>query len=231
MAKPPTVVKANIPAAWQREPQNHGHGGRPGSLDSPPPQLHHTSSLSSSLPSALTCLTLQFTEKTDTPRPHCSGQTVQAPTSHRGLCSPPRTPLWQEPPPPPQPHTPHSITHPTDLSLWNSPYLPGDFPVAQTVKNLPARQETRGSISGLGSSSGEGNGNPPQYSCPGNPMDRGGWRATVYGADLSSSLSFHVMNLASEVSLLFRASQVVLMVKNPPANARDTGDVMFVFKK
>ena len=27
---------------------------------------------------------------------------------------------------------------------------------------------------------GEGNGNPLQYSCLGNPMDRGAWRATVY---------------------------------------------------
>ena len=29
---------------------------------------------------------------------------------------------------------------------------------------------------------GEGNGNPLQYSCLGNPMDRGAWRATVHGA-------------------------------------------------
>ena len=38
--------------------------------------------------------------------------------------------------------------------------------------------EDQGSIPGLGSSSGEGNGNQLQYSCPGNPMDRGAWRAT-----------------------------------------------------
>ena len=37
------------------------------------------------------------------------------------------------------------------------------------------------SIPGLGRSPGEGNGNPLQCSCLGNPMDRGGWRATVYG--------------------------------------------------
>ena len=36
-----------------------------------------------------------------------------------------------------------------------------------------------GSIPGLGRSSGEGNGNPLQYSCLGNPMDRGAWWATV----------------------------------------------------
>ena len=39
-----------------------------------------------------------------------------------------------------------------------------------------------GSISGLGRSPGGGHGNPPQYSCLENPMDRGGWWATVHGA-------------------------------------------------
>ena len=38
-----------------------------------------------------------------------------------------------------------------------------------------------GSIPGLRRSPGEGNGNPLQYSCLGNPMDRGAWRATVHG--------------------------------------------------
>ena len=37
--------------------------------------------------------------------------------------------------------------------------------VAKTVKNLPAVWDTRGSISGLGRSLGEGDGNPLQYSC------------------------------------------------------------------
>ena len=36
-----------------------------------------------------------------------------------------------------------------------------------------------GSIAGLGRSPGEGNGNPPQYSCLEKPMDRGAWLATV----------------------------------------------------
>ena len=37
-----------------------------------------------------------------------------------------------------------------------------------------------GSIPGLGRSLGEGNGNPFQYSCLENSMDRGAWRATVH---------------------------------------------------
>ena len=38
-----------------------------------------------------------------------------------------------------------------------------------------------GSIPGLGRSPAEGNGNRLQYSCRGNPMERGGWSATVQG--------------------------------------------------
>ena len=37
-----------------------------------------------------------------------------------------------------------------------------------------------GSIPGLGRSPGRGNGNPLQYSCVENPMDRGAWWATVH---------------------------------------------------
>ena len=51
------------------------------------------------------------------------------------------------------------------------------------VKNPPTnagdlREED--STPGLGRSSGRGHGNPLQYSCLGNPMDRGAWRATAH---------------------------------------------------
>ena len=49
--------------------------------------------------------------------------------------------------------------------------------VAQLVKNLPAMQKTPG----LGRSPGGGHGNPLQYSCLENPMDRGAWQTTVHG--------------------------------------------------
>ena len=42
-------------------------------------------------------------------------------------------------------------------------------------------QETRVLIPRLGRSPGGGNGNPLQYSCLGNPTDRGAWPATVHG--------------------------------------------------
>ena len=41
---------------------------------------------------------------------------------------------------------------------------------------------------GLGRSPGEGNGNPLQYSCLENPMNRGGWWATVYGITKESDM-------------------------------------------
>ena len=56
--------------------------------------------------------------------------------------------------------------------------------MALVVKNLPgnaADVRDAGSIPGSGRSPGEGNGNPLPYSCLENPMDRGAWRATVYG--------------------------------------------------
>jgi len=55
------------------------------------------------------------------------------------------------------------------------------FPGGSVVKNLPAIIGDTGSIPGWGRSPGEGNGNPLQYSCLGNPMDRGAWRATGHG--------------------------------------------------
>ena len=49
------------------------------------------------------------------------------------------------------------------------------------VKNPSAKVGEAASVLGLGRSPAEGNGNPLQYSCLGNPMDRGTWQATVYG--------------------------------------------------
>ena len=57
--------------------------------------------------------------------------------------------------------------------------LVGASLVAQMVKNPPANAEDSSSVPGRGRSPGEGNGNPLQYSCLGNPMDRGAWQATI----------------------------------------------------
>ena len=55
------------------------------------------------------------------------------------------------------------------------------FPGGSEVKASACDEGDLGSIAGLGRSPGEGNGNPLQYSCLENPMDRGAWRATVHG--------------------------------------------------
>ena len=47
------------------------------------------------------------------------------------------------------------------------------------VKNPPANARELGSIPGLGRFPGGGHGNPLQYSCLENPMDRGAWRGIV----------------------------------------------------
>ena len=71
------------------------------------------------------------------------------------------------------------------------------FPVAQTVKNLPAMQETwLGSTSGSGKSLGEGNGNPLQYSCLENSMDRGAWWVTVHKVTKSRTLKRLTLSLS-----------------------------------
>ena len=55
------------------------------------------------------------------------------------------------------------------------------FPGSSVGKNSPANTGDTGSIPGSGRSPAGGNGNPLQYSCLENPMDRGAWWATVHG--------------------------------------------------
>ena len=60
------------------------------------------------------------------------------------------------------------------------------FPGGSVVKNLPACDAgDPGLIPGPGRSPGEGIGNPLQYSCLENSMDKGAWQATVYGVEES----------------------------------------------
>ena len=55
------------------------------------------------------------------------------------------------------------------------------FSGVSVIKNLSVNAGDPGLIPGLGRSPGEGNGNPLQYFCLENPMDRGSWQVTVHG--------------------------------------------------
>ena len=59
--------------------------------------------------------------------------------------------------------------------------------VALMVKNSPASAGDTDSIPGLGRSPGGGYGNPLQYSCLENPMDRGIWRAAIHKVSKSQT--------------------------------------------
>ena len=63
------------------------------------------------------------------------------------------------------------------------------FPGGSVVKNLPSMQKMWIQSLGLGRSPGEGNGNPLQYSCLENPIDRGAWWATVLGVAKESDMT------------------------------------------
>ena len=63
----------------------------------------------------------------------------------------------------------------------------GVFPGGSEGKESTCNAGDSGSIPGLGRSAREGNGNPFQYSCLENPMDRGGWWATVHGVAKSQT--------------------------------------------
>ena len=60
-----------------------------------------------------------------------------------------------------------------------------DFPGGSEGKVSAYNAGDMGSIPGTGRSPGEGNGNPLQYSCLENPMDRGAWETTVHGVTKS----------------------------------------------
>ena len=74
------------------------------------------------------------------------------------------------------------MANPQDMmsQLWQIVPVGVGFPDGSEVKNPPANAGDVGSIPGSGRSYGEGHGNPLQYSCLGNPMDREAWWATVH---------------------------------------------------
>ena len=86
------------------------------------------------------------------------------------------------------------VQNPNHWTTWEFPMV--DFNCSSSVvKNPPANAGDMGSTPGSGRPPGERNGNPLQYSCLGNPMDRVGWWATVHGVIKNQSqLSTHTHN-------------------------------------
>ena len=94
-------------------------------------------------------------------------------------------------------------------SPWGRKGLTGKVTSTSMVIGLPGGSDGKesacnvgdsGLIPGSGRSPGEGNGNPLQYSCLENPMDRGARRATVYGVAKSQTRLSDLYNHIYEVS-------------------------------
>ena len=85
------------------------------------------------------------------------------------------------------------------------------------VKNLSANagnERDAGWIPGMGRSPGEGNGNPFQYSCLENPLDRGAWQATLHGVarvehDLATKLLLLLLSPYREINSVTDLTPVV----------------------
>ena len=85
------------------------------------------------------------------------------------------------------------------------------FSGGSVVKNSLANAGDTTSIPGLGRSPEEGNGNPLQYSCLGNPMNRGTWRATVHGVTKESDTTKRLQHAAAAAKSL----QSYLTLRDP----------------
>jgi len=113
--------------------------------------------------------------------------------------------------------------HPTPVLLpgkshgWRS--LEGCSPWGHWGSDTTERLPFHFSLSCIG----EGNGNPLQCSCLENPRDGGAWWAAIYGVAQSQTRLKWLSS--SNSNLVYKASQMLLMVKNLPANAGDIRDV------
>ena len=89
--------------------------------------------------------------------------------------------------------------------------------MVQWVKNAPANAGDTGLIPGLERFSGGGNGNPLQYSCLENPMDRGAWWAivqTVTESDMTEWLSSHTPNQIVQFDIAQKQRKITLKMKH-----------------
>ena len=102
-----------------------------------------------------------------------------------------------------------------NLILWKDPST--GLPRWPGVKNPPANADYSSSTPESGSSPGEGNGNPFQYSCLENPMDRGAWQATIHGVARSITTTIFRLQISSAKCIfitgkIFLKSKVLLKI-------------------
>ena len=93
------------------------------------------------------------------------------------------------------------------FSIKMAPYAL-NFPCSSVGKEFACNAGDLGLIPGSGRSSGEGNGNPLQYSCLENPMDRGAWQAPGHGVarvehDLATKPPPHMLSTPPDPPLVF----------------------------
>ena len=104
------------------------------------------------------------------------------------------------------------------MRKWEMLALHPGFPGASVVKDLPANNAgdagDLGLIPGLGRSPAGGNGNPLQYSCLGNPMDRGAWWATAHKVTKSCHDWAHTQGTS------LRVWKKLILFKNKKRNMR-----------
>ena len=90
------------------------------------------------------------------------------------------------------------------------------FPGGSVVKNPCAHAGDTGSIPGLGRSPGEGNANPLQYSCLGNPMGKRALQATVHGVAKVRH------DLATKTNKIYEVNKRIDITEKPIGNQRTT---------
>ena len=88
-----------------------------------------------------------------------------------------------------------------------------DCPGGSVVKNLPTNAGDTGSIPGLGRTPGGGNGNPLQYSCLENSMDRGAWQTTVPGVAKELDMTLWLNNNINYSNHAVHYSPIMAIVK------------------
>ena len=103
-----------------------------------------------------------------------------------------------------------------------------DFLGGTVVKTSPANvgdSRDLGSIPASGRPPGEGNGNPPQYSCLENTLDRGAWQATLHGVTKEPDVTAHITILGK--CTIFRKSN---SGKRPKKQQKNLGAVRMFLK-